>query len=99
MESRENPIGAGYNATQMSRLFESFEYLDRGWDVRVLENCPLRRLFVMVLLIAFVLGTDVSVIAYQAFRFHHFNWTEALNMLAMGILAFRYSRLIYRRLG
>jgi len=83
----------------MSRLFESFEYLDRGWDVRVLENCSLRRLFVLLLLLAVVLGMDVAITAYQAFLFHRFSWSEALNMLGVGILAFRYSRLIYRRLG
>lgn len=83
----------------MSRLFESFEYLDRGWDVRVLETCSLRRLFAWLILLVFVLGADVAITAYPAFRFHRFDWTEALNMLAVGIVAFRYSRLIYRRLG
>jgi hypothetical protein len=83
----------------MSRLFESFEYLDRGWDVRVLENCSARWLFVATVLLVFILGMDVSVTVFQGFRFHRFNWTEALNMLLVGILAFRYSRLIYRRLS
>jgi len=83
----------------MSRLFESFEYLDRGWDVRVLENCSDRWLFVGTVLLVFVLGMDVAVTIYQAFLFHRFNWTEALNMVAVGIVACRYSRLIYRRLN
>ncbi|MGA9977681.1 MAG: hypothetical protein WBQ08_03405 [Candidatus Sulfotelmatobacter sp.] len=83
----------------MSRLFESFEYLDRGWDVRMLENCSLRRLFVWLMLLAFVLGMDVAVTAFQVFRFDRLNWAEALNLLTVGILAFRYSRLIYRRLS
>ena len=83
----------------MSRLFESFEYLDRGWDVRVLENQSVRSIFVWLLLLAFVLGMDVSLTVYQVFRLHHFDWSEALNMLLVGILAARYSRLVYRRLG
>ena len=83
----------------MSRLFESFEYLDRGWDVRALENCSLRRLFVLLLLFVVVLGMDVSITVYQAFLFHRFNWPEVLNIAVSAILAFRYSRLVYRRLG
>jgi len=83
----------------MSRLFESFEYLDRGWDVRVLENCSLRRLFVWLLLLTLVLGGNIALTLYAAFRLHHFNWGEALNMLGVSILAIRYSRLIYRRLN
>jgi len=82
----------------MSRLFESFEYLDRGWDVRVLENCSLHRAFLLVVLLAVVLGIDVAITAYQVFLFHRFNWAEAANMLLAGVLAFRYSRAIYRRL-
>jgi len=83
----------------MSRLFESFEYLDRGWDVRVLENCSLRSVFVWLLMLTFLLGMDVAITVYVAFRYHRFNLGEALNMLAVGILAIRYSRLIYRRLN
>lgn len=83
----------------MSRLFESFEYLDRGWDVRVLENQSLRSIFVSLLLLVFFLGTDVAVTAYNVFRFHRFDWFEGTYMLFVGILALRYSRLVYRRLS
>jgi hypothetical protein len=88
-----------YNAVAMSRLFESFEYLDRGWDVRVLESQSLRTIFVSLLILVFLLGMDVAVTAYDIFRFHHFSWSEGANMLLVGVLAFRYSRLVYRRLN
>jgi hypothetical protein len=83
----------------MSRLFESFEYLDRGWDVRVLESQSLRSIFIWLLILTFVLGADVAVTAYQIFHLHRFNWTEAANMALVGVLGFRYSRLIYRKIG
>jgi len=83
----------------MSRLFESFEYLDRGWDVRMLERQSLRSVFVWIVILAFVLGMDVAVTAYQILRTHHLNWSEGTNMLLVGVLAFRYSRLVYRGIG
>ena len=83
----------------MSRLFESFEYLDRGWDVRALDNQSLRSLFVWLLVLAFVLGADVAIAAYQALHSHRFDWMEGGNMLLVGVLTFRYSRLVYRRLS
>jgi hypothetical protein len=83
----------------MSRLFESFEYLDRGWDVRVLENSSLRSVFLWLLILAFVLGMDAVVVAYQVAHFHRFNWSEALNIFVGCLLAVQYSRAFYRRLG
>jgi hypothetical protein len=64
----------------------------------MLENQSLRTVFVMVLLLAFALGMDVALTAYQCIRLHRFSALLALNMLSVGILAFRYSRAIYRRL-
>ena len=29
----------------MSRLFDSYEFMDRGWDIRVLESFSLRKLW------------------------------------------------------
>jgi hypothetical protein len=40
----------------MSRLFESFEFLDRGWDVRVLESQSLRSIFLWLLPLVFSVG-------------------------------------------
>jgi len=92
-------VSQGYNQFEMSRPFESFEYLDRGWDVRMFENCFLRRAFVTVVLLGVVLGMDVAVNAYQVFLFRRVNWSEAVYILVAGVLVFRYSRAIYRRLG
>ena len=82
----------------MSRLFESFEFLDRGWDVRVLEAQSLRAVFLCLLPLLLILGADIAVVAYQIFRLHHFDWSSSANLVVCGALAFRYTRLIYRRL-
>jgi hypothetical protein len=55
---------------EMSRLFESFEFLDRGWDVRVLESQSLRSIFLWLLPLVFVLGADTALMAYQIFHLH-----------------------------
>jgi hypothetical protein len=87
-----------YNESEMSRLFESFDYLDRGWDVRMLESQSLRSVFVWLLILTFVLGAGFALTAYQVFQLHRFNWLEAANLLLWGVMALRYSRLVYRRL-
>ncbi len=83
----------------MSRPFESFEFLNRSWDVRVLENQSLRSLFVWVLVYSFFLGMLITITMYELVRLHHFNWSNAILFLTYILLGFRYSRLIYRRLG
>jgi len=83
----------------MSRLFESFEFLDRGWDVRVLETQSLRSMFLWLLPLVFVLGADTAVMTYQIFHLHHLDWSMVVNLPVVILAAFRYSRLIYRRLG
>jgi hypothetical protein len=82
----------------MSRLFESFEFLDRGWDVRALENQSLRSVFLWLLLMLFLLGGEALMTAYQVFRLHRFNWSIVPNVLVLSLIAFRYARIIYRRL-
>jgi hypothetical protein len=57
----------------MSRLFESFEFLDRGWDVRALESQSLRSMFLWLLPLVFVLGADTVVMIYQLFHLHRLN--------------------------
>ena len=83
----------------MSRPFESFEFLNRGWDVRVLEGISLRKLFVFVLLDVFMLGAGTAMLIYNGFRFHQFDWLNALLFLTFVLPIVRYSRLVYRRLG
>ena len=82
----------------VSRLFESFEFLDRGWDIRVLENQSLRSVFLWLLPLLFLLGADSVIESYLIFHLHHFNWEIAFNLPVVGLLAFRYARMIYRRL-
>jgi hypothetical protein len=83
----------------MSRLFESFEFLDRGWDVRILENQSLRSVFLWLLPLIFLLGADTAITAYQIFHLHRFNWSIIFNLPVVGLISFRYARIIYRRLG
>ncbi len=83
----------------MSRLLESFEFLDRGWDVRVLEGQSLRSVFLWLLPLMFLLGVDTAFMAYQIFHLHRLNWSIVFNLLVFGLIACRYARIIYRRLG
>jgi len=81
-------------------MFESFEFLDRGWDVRVLENQSLRSVFLLWLLpLVFVLGGNTALLAYGILHLHHLNWSMAFNLPLLVLLAVRYARLVYRRLG
>ena len=83
----------------MARPFESFEYLNRGWDVRFLEAQSLRSAFVILLLDMFLLGTLIGIIVYCAARFHRIEWSVSMISLALLLSVFRYAPLIYRRLG
>jgi len=83
----------------MSRPFESFEFLNRGWDVRVLEKQSLRSLFVVVLVYSFMLGIITTITVYEVARLRRFNWATAFLFPVYILSALRYSRLIYRRLG
>lgn len=83
----------------MSRLFESFEFLDRGWDVRALETQSLRSMFLWLLPLVSVLGVDTAFMTYQIFHLHRLDWSMVFNLPVLTLAAFRYSRLIYRRLG
>jgi len=82
----------------MSRLFESFEFLDRGWDVRALENQSIRSVFLWLLPLLFLLGADTAATLYVLFHFHHLNWSIIFNTPVVGLFAFRYARIVYRRL-
>jgi hypothetical protein len=81
----------------MSRFSESFEYLDRGWDIRVLEGLSLRSVFLWLILLLFLVGMDAGIELYKFFHFHRIDPPWLLPIWA--ILAFRYSRLVYLRLG
>lgn len=83
----------------MSRLFESFEYLNRGWDVRALENISLRKAFLFVVVFLFVLGMVFGMTLFVFFRLHHFDVLHTLMNLVYLLMAYRYARAIYRRLG
>ncbi len=81
----------------MSRPFESYETANRSWDIRVLENISARKLFLMLLALVFVAGASSFVVLYEAIRNHRFD-SSFFPLVVCGSLAFRYSRLIYRRL-
>ena len=83
----------------MSRPLESFEFLNRGWDIRILETQSLRSVFVMLLLALFMLGMLTSMTIYEAVRLHRFNWSTAFLFPIFILSVFRYAPLIYRRLG
>jgi hypothetical protein len=82
----------------MSRPFESFEYLNRGWDVRLLEGLPLRKVFAFLLLGVFMLGALTFMIAYEGFRFRRFNWANVMIFATLALSVVRYAGVVYRRL-
>ena len=82
----------------MGRLFESFEFL-RGWDVRVLENQSLRSVFLCLLWLVFFIGLDTALATYQIFHLHRLDWSLVINMAVLTLPAFRYARIVYRRLS
>jgi hypothetical protein len=86
----------------MSRPFESFELLSqqrhRSWEERTLEAVSPRSIFIVVLLDVFVLGWLTSMMVFDVFRFHRFNWMTAWYILILLIPVFLCSRLLYRRL-
>jgi hypothetical protein len=83
----------------MSRPLESFEFLNRGWDIRILETQSLRSVFVVLLLDLFMLGILISMTVYEAVRLHRFNWSTAFLFPVLILAVFRYAPLVYRRLG
>jgi hypothetical protein len=83
----------------MSRLFESFEFLDRRWEARVLEGMSLRSVFVWLLASLLLLGVDFALTTYDFFHLHRVNWPLASNLAIFGLSAFRFARIIYRSLA
>ena len=81
----------------MSRPFESFDFLNRGWDVRALENASLRSIFLWLLLGLFVLGMDASMGLYIFVHQHRFNPVPVAVFVLWAFVMFRYGRIIYRR--
>jgi hypothetical protein len=83
----------------MSRPLESFEFLSRGWDVRILEGLSLRSVFVMLLVDLFILGALAALSIYGIFHLHRFEWTTAMIGFVLLVPVLRYIPLVYRRLG
>jgi hypothetical protein len=83
----------------MSRLFESFEFLDRRWESRIRENMSLRSIFIGLLVSVLLLGAEIVLIAYEVFHLHRVSWPIVMNIAVFGLIAFRYARIIYRSLG
>jgi hypothetical protein len=83
----------------MSRPLGSFEFLNRGWDIRILESQSVRTVLIVLLLDLFMLGMLTSMTLYEAVRLHRFNWSVAFLFPVFLLGVFRYAPLIYRRLG
>ncbi len=83
----------------MSRLLESFEFLNRGWDIRFLEGQSLRSAFVWLMLDVFMLGAVSFMFVYEIFQRHRFDWLAAVLIILFSLTVIRISPLIYRRLS
>jgi uncharacterized membrane protein YhaH (DUF805 family) len=80
-------------------LFESFSSMNRNREDRLLEHNSLRKVFVTLLLLMFLLGANAALTAYTAFRLHRFDWSKSPTLLLLIILVMQLSRTIYRQLG
>ena len=83
----------------MSRPLESFEFLNRGWDIRIRETQSLGSVFEWLLPDLFMLGMLTSMTICEAVRFHGFNWSTAFVFPVFMLAVFRYAPLVYRRLA
>jgi hypothetical protein len=83
----------------MPRLFESFDYLNRDWDSRILEHQSLRSVFVWLVVVLILSGADAAIVSYGLFRHSRVDWPVVLNLVLFVVIASRSIRLIYRRLG
>ena len=99
MSVTEEDVSKCYTSREMSRLFESFEFLNRGWDDRALENSSVRTIFLCLLLGLFILGMITFMLIYMFFQQHRFNLIAVTNSLLWAVIMFRYARIVYRRLG
>jgi hypothetical protein len=77
---------------------ESFQFLNRGWDVRLLENQSPRSVFLMLLLDVFMLEMLTSIMLHKAVRLHCFDWPSGFLLIVFILPVFRYGGVIYRRL-
>jgi hypothetical protein len=98
-KSRARKDCQSYNRYEMSRPLESFEFLNRGRDVRLLEGESLRSVFVVLLLDLFMIGMLASMTVYEAVHLHRFDWSRLLLLLVFILSALRYTPVVYRRLG
>jgi hypothetical protein len=73
--------------------------MNRSREDRLLEHNSPRKVFVWLLLLTFLLGGNASLTAYQAVRFHRFNWSESIVLLVLFIAVVQSSRTLYRLLG
>lgn len=83
----------------MSRPFQSFARLNRSWDIRFLETHSLRSAFLLLLLAMFALGMLSFMLLYDMVRLGRVDWTAVFLVPVFTVGGWRYSRLIYRRLG
>ncbi len=83
----------------MSRLFESFNFMNSGWAIRLLESQSLRSIFLMLMIDVFMLGMVCTILLYDGVRFHRFDLSNAMFLVLFVLPVFRYSSVVYRRLG
>ena len=72
--------------------------LDRGWDLRVLEHVPVRKLLLLDVAMWFALGLDVGINSHQGLGFHQLNMSKIPWVVIYAFLVLRYTRLTFQRL-
>lgn len=78
--------------------FQSFDQLDRDRKDRELGTSP-RTAFLFLLFSLFMLGMSAEAILYKLVHLHRFDPWGLLPFAPLVLIAFRYSKALFRRLG
>ena len=82
----------------MGPPFESFHFLDRGWDVRLLERWSPRAVFLWLLVMVFLLGMGAGIELHKLANYRRFEPWQVVIFAVYAIFTLRYARVLYRRL-
>ena len=80
-------------------MFESLEQSGRTWDERLMEGQSMRRVFLLLIVLAFALGARICVTLYKVVHLHRFDWEGELSFFVLALLFLRVGLAFYRRLA
>ena len=83
----------------MSRLYEPFDFLNRGWIARALEGQSPRRMFVFLLIDTFMLGAFTVMVISDAVHMHRFEWHLGMMLVVLLLPVVRAVQVVWHRLA